>query len=353
MNNQNEDKWLQPLKNRPDLEPSPLFVEKVRNKFQEKQMTKRNFSGLKMWIPLTMAVMLFSVITVSFIMDNQQQEENTVQTGEQTNTVNPDINSLLAMNSVYQEIYNSVYKVTELEEASKLVVHFFEALHVEDEEYLKNNVEFVANPEKEVTVLLDYYEGIDISTINILSITESQTDQSVEIVFSYEQDNEETLHHIFVNFMDDGKVEIYAPLDEYVPEVKNDLELNDQERTAYEQFKSEHNPEALRGLEPISVAKIYIQANADGDQESSYALYTTREDRIMWSLEEDKKYWEEEGTRDAETYKKPFFGLGSGTFHQTSDYEGYISFPNQNGEMGFQMLKDENGIWKVSFMPIQ
>ncbi|MEH7384439.1 RNA polymerase subunit sigma, partial [Bacillus sp. JJ1521] len=150
----------------------------------------------------------------------------------------------------------------------------------------------------------------------------------------------------------EGKTEIYAPLDEYVPEIENDLELNEQERAAYEQFKLDHNPEALRNLEPISVAKIYLQANADGDQETSYALYTTREDRVMWSKEEDKKYWEQD-PMFAKTDNKAFYGLGSGTFHQQSEYEGYISFRNKDGDMGFQMVKEENGIWKVSFMPIQ
>ena len=162
----------------------------------------------------------------------------------------------------------------------------------------------------------------------------------------------EKLHHIHVNYWEEGQIEIYAPLDDYVPEVENDLELNEQETAAYDAFKIDHNPEALRNLEPISVAKIYIQANADGDQETSYALYTTREDRVMWSKEEDKEYWEQE-TRDPDTYKKAFFGLGSGTFHQQSECEGYISFRNKDGDMGFQMVKDENGVWKVGFMPIQ
>ncbi len=353
MDNRNNEKWLQPLKNRPDLEPNPIFAKELKEMLTERQMIKRrNFSWLKMWLPLAMAVMLFTIITVSYVTSNQEQGKQSVETKEATNIVNQDFDAMLAENPAYQQMYDSVLKVTAKEEASMLVVNFFEALNVEDKEFLKENVFFVANPEKEVEVLLDFYKGIDVSSLLISSFKESQAEPSVEIVFSYKQNNVEKLHHIHVNYWEEGQIEIYAPLDDYVPEVENDLELNEQETAAYDAFKIDHNPEALRNLELISVAKIYIQANADGDQETSYALYTTREDRVMWSKEEDKEYWEQE-TRDPDTYKKAFYGLGSGTFHQQSEYEGYISFRNKDGDMGFQMVKDENGVWKVGFMPIQ
>ncbi|WP_449538818.1 hypothetical protein [Ferdinandcohnia sp. Marseille-Q9671] len=354
MNNRNEEKWLDALKNRPDLEPEPMFVRELKITLKEEQLIKRrNFSGLKVWIPLTMAIMLFSIITVSYVTNTPKQgQQLPVDTEEPSNAINSDFDTLLALNPGYKQIYESVFKVTGHDVASKMVVKFFEALHVEDKEFLKKQVFFVANPEKEVQVLLDFYKGIDVQSIQIQSFNQSQAEPSVEIVFSYFQNGEEKLHHIHVTYWEEEIAEIYAPLDEYVPEIKNDIELNEQERAAYEEFKIDHNPEALRGMEPISVAKIYIQANADGDQVTSYALYTTREDMVMWSKEEDKKYWEEE-KMDPESYKKAFYGLGSGIFHQTNEYQGYISFRNSTGQMGFQMIKDETGIWKVAFMPIQ
>ncbi|THE12706.1 hypothetical protein E1I69_09935 [Bacillus timonensis] len=355
MNNRN-DEWLQPLKNRPNLEPNPVFAKKLKESLKENQTVKRrNFSGVKMWLSLTMAVMLFSILTVSYVKSNPDQGQKPVQIEEPSNVINPDFDMLLAENPAYQSFYNSVLKATGIEEASQLVIKFFEALKVEDKEFLKKHVFFVANPEKEVEALLDFYKGMDVSSLAVNSFKESQAEPSVEIVFSYKQNDEEKLHHILVNYWEEGKVEIYAPLDDYVPEIENDLELNEQERTAYEAFKVDHNPEALRNLGPISVAKIYIQANADGDQETSYALYTTREDRVMWSKEEDKKYWEQENreTRDPENYKKSYYGLGSGTFQQENEFEGYITYRNKNGDQFFSMVKDENGVWKVSFMPIQ
>ncbi|MEH7384438.1 hypothetical protein V7147_03340, partial [Bacillus sp. JJ1521] len=163
MKNQNNDKWLQPLKDRPDLEPNPVFAKELRETLTEKKMIKRrDFSWLKLWLPLAMAVMLFSIISMSFVTSHQEQGQQPVETEEPTNGVNPDFDALLAENPAYQQIYDSVLKVTTIEEASKQVVNFFEALRVEDKAFLKKNVFFVANPEKEVEALIDFYQGIDV-----------------------------------------------------------------------------------------------------------------------------------------------------------------------------------------------
>lgn len=200
MNNQNDEKWLQPLKDRPDLEPNPVFAKELKEALTESQMIKRrNFSWIKLWLPLAMAVMLFSIITLSFMTSNREQGQRPVETEETTNVVNSDFEALLTENPAYQQMYDSVLKVTTLEEASKLVVNFFEALHVEDKEFLKKNVFFVANPEKEVDVLLDFYQEIDVRSLVINSFKESQAEPSVEIVFSYKQNNVEKLHHIHIN----------------------------------------------------------------------------------------------------------------------------------------------------------
>lgn len=351
MNNQNDETWLEPLKNRPNLEPNQSFAKELKQTIKERHsVQRRNYLWLKLWIPLTVAVMLFTVTTVSYLTDNQEQGQKQVEIVETTHVVNPDIDALLAENPAYQQLFTSVVKATGIEDVGELVIQFFEALHVKDKEFLKNNVFFVANPEKEVDVLLNFYEGIDVRSLEVNTFKESRAEPSVEIVFSYKQNNEEMLHHIHVNYWEEGQVEIYAPLDDYVPEIQDDLELNEQERAAYDAFIVDHNPQSLLEMGPISIAKMYYQANVDGDQDTSYALYTTREDRIMWSKEEDKEYF---GSGTPEGLEEAYRGLGAGTFHQFSEIEGYISFRNHNGDYGFQMIKDENGVWKVAFTPFQ
>lgn len=48
-----------------------------------------------------------------------------------------------------------------------------------------------------------------------------------------------------------------------------------------------------------------------------------------------------------------FNGLVKGEFNQLSDYEGVINFILGEEPMSFGMLKNEDGIWQVRFMPLQ
>lgn len=488
MNSHNNEKWLEPLKNRPGLEPNPIFVRELKNSLmqgaQENNKKRNSFGRYRMWIPATFAIVLFSVLTVSLLTEqNQLQspggEENvpevTNQVPEDTEKGNPDFDVLVTEYPSYKSIYNDVYQITKAEEASKQVVNFFEALRVENKDFMKKYVFFAANPEKEIPVLLDYYKGLDVHSLKVEYIVPSQAEPSFEIVFSYVQNKEEKTNHIHLNFTDESNFDIYAPVDEFdaeanwqnaistkiveierkmeygitqeeaverfgpgyiekkasgegitsvwnysyfatydyierniIPNVKDlelgkvgvvlnigwspqgkatsltmyygrkgiafvkmvdkdgisekelttggdsydDLELNDKEREAYESFKQDYDPEVLKLMDPISIAKMYIQASIERDWETEYELYTKREDRVRWSKQEHKEIVEAEKT-SPEKVKEAFSGLGAGTFNQTSNFEGYISFVNKNGEQGFQMVKDENGVWKVSFMPIQ
>lgn len=128
--------------------------------------------------------------------------------------------------------------------------------------------------------------------------------------------------------------------------------LTEEEKSAYDSLKHNHDSNVLKDLSPVSVAKLYIQANLDRDPETEYALYTTRPDRVLWSMEEHIK----ESARFKTTREEilaAFQGLQNGVFIETSDFEGYIKFENKNGVQGFSMSKDPDGIWKVGFMPIQ
>jgi hypothetical protein len=130
------------------------------------------------------------------------------------------------------------------------------------------------------------------------------------------------------------------------------FELSETETAAYNWFKLEHDRDNLKDLSPLSIAKLYVQAELDGDGETQYALFTTRTDRIMWSKEEHLKFAKKEQV-SKENILAAFQGLQNGEFVATSDFEGYIKFENANGTQGFQLVKDPDGIWKVAFMPIQ
>lgn len=130
------------------------------------------------------------------------------------------------------------------------------------------------------------------------------------------------------------------------------FQLTEEEKTAYNFFKLDHDLDNLKDLSPISIAKLYVQADIDGDAETEFALYTTRPDYVMWSKEEHIKFSENDHTTASQKIAA-LGGIKDGKFIETSDFEGYISFENANGSQGFRMIKDPDGIWKVAFMPIQ
>lgn len=130
------------------------------------------------------------------------------------------------------------------------------------------------------------------------------------------------------------------------------FQLSANEEEIYSHFQKDLNLQHLSGLEPITIAKFYILAGFDKKYDIQYALYTDRADHVQWSIEDDRKIPETDRGSDEQIIKQ-FKNIDKGTFVQTSDFEGYIEYDSGEGTNGFQMIKNENGIWQVSFLPIQ
>ncbi|MFY3790148.1 hypothetical protein ACOQFO_00240 [Ureibacillus sp. MALMAid1270] len=126
------------------------------------------------------------------------------------------------------------------------------------------------------------------------------------------------------------------------------FDLKSEEGKGYGEFQQDLNPMHLYGLDPVSIAKLYVLAGYEKKYDVQYALYTNREEYIMWSAEDDQKIPEKD-RGSVEIFKN----IDKGTFIQTSDYTGYIEFYVGEELLGFQMIKNEDGIWQVAFMPLQ
>ncbi|KGR78057.1 hypothetical protein CD29_12960 [Ureibacillus manganicus DSM 26584] len=126
------------------------------------------------------------------------------------------------------------------------------------------------------------------------------------------------------------------------------FDLRSEEAKAYYEFQQDLNTDHLYGLSPINIARLYIFAGYEKKYDVQYALYTDREEYIMWSKEEHIEIPESE-RGSFELYRN----IEEGTFIETSDHTGYIKFFIEGELMGFQMIKNEDGIWQVSFMPLQ
>jgi hypothetical protein len=130
--------------------------------------------------------------------------------------------------------------------------------------------------------------------------------------------------------------------------------LKPDEQAVYNNFQKNLNEQLLKGLEPLIIAKLYIQARLDNKNDIVYALYTDKIGYVQWTKEDDEKIPDaDRGTIDQ--ILKTFNNIETGKFIQTSDFEGYIEYNPNKGESksGFKMIKDEDGIWNVAFQPIQ
>ncbi|WP_253701136.1 RNA polymerase subunit sigma [Bacillus sp. FJAT-29814] len=131
--------------------------------------------------------------------------------------------------------------------------------------------------------------------------------------------------------------------------------LTHSEEKAYGSFQNDLNLMRLEGLGPISIAKLYVKAGFDKKYNVQYALYTDRPEYVQWSKEEDEKIpASDRGTNEQNHIR--FKNIDMGRFLQKSDYEGYIehdSSDSSEAKSGFQMIKNENGVWQIAFSPIQ
>lgn len=145
------------------------------------------------------------------------------------------------------------------------------------------------------------------------------------------------------------------------PNQTNHLEssslLTESEQKIYDELLQKLDKQKLIGLEPLTVAKLYVQASYDQQHDLQYFLYTTREGHVQWTKEEQDQDLQKQDAsnlaNELENSKRLFKNIEKGSFVSTSDYEGYIKYEKDGDkDAGFQMVQDEDGIWKVAFMPI-
>ncbi|MGO0062982.1 RNA polymerase subunit sigma [Brevibacillus fluminis] len=139
------------------------------------------------------------------------------------------------------------------------------------------------------------------------------------------------------------------------PAPSDGVTLSAKEQEAYASFQKNLDDTQLIGLEPLSIAKLYVQARLDQKHDVVYALYTGKNGYVQWTKEEDEKIPDSD-RGSTEQIRKNFHNIESGKFIQTSDFEGYIEYqPGEDAatKSGFKMIKDDDGIWKVAFQPLQ
>ncbi len=133
------------------------------------------------------------------------------------------------------------------------------------------------------------------------------------------------------------------------------FELTSEEQLAYKRFAEDFDTVHLKNLEPLSIAKLYVQASYEQNFEMQYELMTDRSESIMWDKEYDANILLEDRASPEEVVSL-FTNLEEGEFINTEEHAGFIKFNRTNdaeGVMGFQMIQNEDGVWQVAFMPLQ
>lgn len=138
------------------------------------------------------------------------------------------------------------------------------------------------------------------------------------------------------------------------------LALSQEELDAYNRFKSNYNEEELRGLEPISLMRLYLHATIEHDLESQWELYIKEENYLGW----DKEYHLSEFAN----HRKREFSEFENAVNIDISYEEddintaivwedkYLEEYDSSGypfKFTFGLVKNKDGIWKVSFLPMQ
>lgn len=156
-------------------------------------------------------------------------------------------------------------------------------------------------------------------------------------------------------FSKENKSDVLTPSPTSTPTSLLDFKLSVKEQEVYNNFQKDLDEQQLKELEPISIAKLYVQARLDNKNDVVYALYTDKNGHVQWSKDEDEKIPNSDrGIR--EQILKTFNNIENGKFVQTNDFEGYIEYQSSEdakSKSGFKMIKDDDGIWNVSFQPIQ
>lgn len=114
------------------------------------------------------------------------------------------------------------------------------------------------------------------------------------------------------------------------------LQLSEDEQKVYEQYKTKQS-EDLKQIDPIVAAKLYLHAVLNQDKEMEQLLSVNKKPEDQQKL-----------MQKVNSMKRVITGVTKVKFVQIDDQTGYVEYPLMGEDVSrFQMVKNEEGIWKV------
>lgn len=137
------------------------------------------------------------------------------------------------------------------------------------------------------------------------------------------------------------------------------MELSKKLQITYEAFVTTKDDELLRGLLPHEVFKLYFYADEKEDYETQYALYLQDEEDTIILYETVEEYISElkEASEEelSSTRRLIYEQLAiNKTFEEVivNNKNATITISEELA-LGFSLSKNDNGIWKVNWLPMQ
>ncbi|MFB3167420.1 DL-endopeptidase inhibitor IseA family protein [Neobacillus sp. 179-C4.2 HS] len=389
MNKEVHDEFLQPLKNRPDLHADHRFKRELQQNLNAMATKKKYSKRINTLIPsLLTAMFLFIGIYAGYqmiikndgmLLSRQGEEiknnEKIVQLTEQVakETVGKAFTYAKAVyNGGTGQTQEFTYKGTnyrfmaeEFNSKGKIVQYLEEVYTTELANRIYGVLDCIqyenklAQPIKDSSTNLLWQEA-QIATIKQIN----DTTRNIQFKVAINSKGSPIYRFFNIEFKYEngwklnGALPFTAPL--HSDQIKGQGEgekpsgynLTENDLKIYQEFSMDLDENRLKGLDPRAIAWFYVNAQGDKRYDVSYTLYTDRKDYVQWTKEEDKKI----PSTDRPTQEQladNYTGLLEGEFIQTGSINGYIEFTTMQGKQGFQMIKDEDGIWNVAFMPIQ
>ncbi len=135
------------------------------------------------------------------------------------------------------------------------------------------------------------------------------------------------------------------------------FKLAENEKPLYTSFLTKLDMNVFSDVEPMTVAKIFIQLGIDDKWEACFAMY--EKSNISMTIDEYKQMNEEQISSVDPLIRRAIanqaFGtLSQGEFVENVDGTGFIKYLDQNGsERKFHLIKADDGIWYVKFLPFE
>lgn len=136
------------------------------------------------------------------------------------------------------------------------------------------------------------------------------------------------------------------------------LDLRGEQKEWYMEFAKVKKDDALIGLDPIDIFKMYYHAQEIADYETQYAFYNQESEYEIPSLQQllrDAKA-DRTGVENGRQFIKELRDHGKQyeiKWQNENEAVVWITYDNDRDPLGFQLRKTKAGIWKVCWMPIQ